>query len=207
MPYGQRVLLGLLLLARLLGLELLGRLLVGAGDGDLDALLGIVARRAEAGLAGVHGHGLGRGQLVLVSGNGDRVCNGVVEVVKGDLHLVDIAQEALDLLDLPVHALDLLVAEFGLGAFLVLNQGAVAAVAEEEAHVVGIERERIEEGKPLCAPRTHIALRLGPVVDGAPHQFGELGNAVFDAVDRAAELDVVVGAVYGALLAVPLLWP
>jgi CobQ-like glutamine amidotransferase family enzyme len=50
--------------------------------------------------------------------------------------------------------------------------------------------------------RADVAFCVGAVVDGFANQGGELVDAVFYSVDYGPEFDVVVGAVYGALLAV-----
>ena len=200
-PDWQGVLFGLCLLARGLGAQFLGRLLAAGRDADLKSGLGGRARATRS----RDGHELRGRELILVFGHGHRVCDGVVKVVERHLDLVDVAQEALDLGNLAVHALDLLVAELGLSALLVVDERVRTALAQEQAEVVALERDGVEHRVALAAVRSHVALGVGAVVDRLAHELGELRHAKLNAVDGAAELNVVVRAVHRPLLPVLLL--
>lgn len=88
---------------------------------------------------------------------------------------------------------------FDFGGVIVIDEFGGAAVALE-AEGGGDEGDDVERAELFVAAGADIAFCIGVLVHFPLNVLDDLVHAVFDCVDGRAEVDVVVGAVDGALL-------
>lgn len=152
------------------------------------------------------GHVLSRRtrELVPFFRHWNRVGERLLPVVCGDEDVVNLLQELDNLAGLVHETSKTFLADLDLHGIIVVDKVVRAAVADEDTVVINLERERVKDCEPLLAAGTHIALCVCVFVHLLFNLLDNLVHPIFHSVDSRAVVDVIISAVYGALLVLAL---